>query len=109
MHHIAFSSPITYLARKWSGLDLRRVNPTKTIEKVTTPIFLIHSKSDKFIPMKAFHKLKNAGKSIEKTWTPQDGKHTELLAIHPNEYAQHCQEFLTEIHSKSWPSLEFAL
>lgn len=100
--HPFLTFPLTvYLARKFFHIDIRTLKPAKMINSIRTPIFLIHAHNDHFIPFSAFQILKNSGKSIIKTWTPLNGRHTQIFETNPEEYKNHCRDFFLALNKKN--------
>jgi hypothetical protein len=100
--HPLLTFPLTvYVARKLCHIDIRTLKPSKMITSINTPVFLIHAHNDHFIPFSAFQVLKNSGKSIIKTWTPLNGRHTQIFEMNPEEYRDHCRDFFLVLNGKN--------
>ena len=97
MHNLIFREPCLTIAARRHRLKLRKLMPMDSIETVDTPILLIHAKNDDFINFEAFATLQEHGKSIIQTWTPDDGKHTKILEMLPEEYLAQCQQFFATL------------
>ena len=97
LHNFIFREPCLTIAARRHRLKLRKLKPMESIEKIDTPILLIHAKNDDFIYFEAFEKLKERGKSIIATWTPEDGRHTKILETFPEEYLAQCQQFFATL------------
>jgi len=97
---LIYTEPSRYFARKRYGVSVCKITPAKAIKKIKVPIFLIHGKRDQVIKFDAYERLKKAGKSIIKTWTPDTEKHTELYKALPGEFIKQTNEFLDEVLKK---------
>jgi dipeptidyl aminopeptidase/acylaminoacyl peptidase len=79
-----FQYPLAALTRLWGklflGYDIHDVSPMKSAASLSIPILIIHSKSDKVIPIKHAFLLKNAIKSNKKAeWLIlENNQHGEL-------------------------------
>lgn len=96
---LIYAEPSRFFARWQYGVHVFKLTPAKAIKSISIPIFLIHGTGDKVIRFDAFKKLKKAGKSIIKTWTPVTDKHTELYKDLPDEFIKHTNDFLTVVLS----------
>ena len=94
---LIYAEPSRFFARMQYGVHIFKITPAKAIKAIKVPIFLIHGKRDKVIRFDAFKKLKKAGKSIIKTWTPDSDKHTELYKELPETFIKHSNDFLQEV------------
>ncbi len=97
MHNLIFREPILTIAARRHNLKLRKLYPMHSIAKVDTPILLIHAKNDDFISFEAFAKLRDNGKNVVQTWTPDDGRHTKILEMLPEEYLAQCEQFFAKL------------
>jgi len=102
MHHFIFRQPCRGFAYYCYRIKLRKIFPSTSISKITTPIFLIHALNDTFISINAYVELKKNAKSVVKTWNPEFGNHTKILKTYPELYAQHCNDFLDSLQNKSY-------
>lgn len=100
---LIFRQPTRWYAHSNHRWKLRKVRPYRRIRAVDIPIFLVHAKDDKFISLRSFNRLLKNGKSVVRTWTPDTGKHTEILEHYPETYAQHCAEFFAQISTVRQP------
>ena len=98
MHNFIFREPLRIYTKLRYRIRLSKVYPEKSIKKITVPIFLMHALNDPVINIKAYKKLKEAGKNVViKTWTPRAGRHTELFKTYPDLYTKKCNQFLNKI------------
>ncbi len=97
MDNLIFTSPVSYYAKTRYRIKLKRNKPVNEIKNIKAPIFLIHAKNDTFIPIDAFNALEKAAISIKKIWTPEDGKHTNILETYPELYSKKCGDFLDSL------------
>ncbi len=100
MHNFIFRQPTKLIAKSLYRLKMRNVKPSHSVKNISTPIFLVHAKNDKFISIEAFWEIKKNAKSVVKTWTPDDGEHTRILEKFPGLYAKNCNEFLDSLQKK---------
>ena len=101
MHNLIFREPCLTLASSRYRLKLRKLKPMESITKIDTPIMLVHARNDDFIYFEAYEKLVERGKSIIHTWTPDDGKHTQILETLPQEYLAQCQQFFATLDARN--------
>ena len=97
MGSFVYSYPSKLFAKNKYRIKLHRINPSKSIQNITKPIFLIHAKDDPTISFKAFERLKKVGRCICKTWTPDTGGHTALFKTCPKIYSEKCNSFLNSL------------
>ena len=95
MHNLIFREPVRLYAKLKYRIRMCKVYPVRSIKNINVPVFLIHSRDDQVIDIKAYQQLKVAGKHcIKETWTPARGRHTELFKTYPDLYTKKCNAFL---------------
>ncbi len=94
---LMYRQPTTYIIKKTYRWKMQKVTPMDSIKNVTIPVCLIHAKNDAFIKFRAFKKLRRSAPNVTHSWTPPQGKHTEILAMYPEEYPKQCMLFLEKI------------
>ena len=97
MEHLIFTKPIRLYSKTRYKIKLKENDLVRKIQKIKTPIFMIHALNDSFIPITAFHSLKRVASNIKQVWTPEDGKHTHILDTFPKKYYKKCKEFLSKL------------
>lgn len=94
--------PLTFLARFWAqiflGINVNEIAPEKAARNLTTPILLIHSKSDQTIPFENAERLKRALKNNPKAefFFPEEGTHGFLPEYLKQEYEKKVIEFFKQ-------------
>lgn len=94
---LIFRQPTKWYAHKNHRWRLCKVKPYRRIRSISVPIFLIHAQNDSFVSFRSFGQLCKNGKSIIRTWSPAEGRHTEILQHNPEEYRKQIQEFFAQL------------
>lgn len=99
MYHLP-PYPILYVANLLSrievGLDFRKGNVTKAVEKSHTPTFFIHGDIDTFVPTKMVNKLFDAAACEKKLYIAHNAAHVDSQFIDPDKYYSQVFEFIDQ-------------
>ncbi|MBD1379603.1 alpha/beta hydrolase [Metabacillus arenae] len=89
---------LTSLVTKWRfGWGFHETSPIKDIEKVKTPVMLIHGSEDHFIPLKMSKDLFRKIKAFKKLYIVPKAGHARAFLTDPQTYEQKVAEFFKEI------------
>ncbi len=94
--------PLMHLGSLWSrvltGMSFGEISPVLDIEKIETPIFLVHTKEDDYVPWKMSVELyEHKVRGYRRLWLAPIGKHALAWKKNKAEYEQEMDTFLEEI------------
>ncbi|MCX8082036.1 MAG: alpha/beta fold hydrolase [bacterium] len=90
-----FSSLSRLLGRYVFGTDFIKNSPEYFVDKITSPIMIIHSKEDDFVPFEHAQRLFNKASQPKKLWHVE-GKHTGLDRAFTSEYQEMVRNFFLQ-------------
>jgi len=68
------------------------------LEKSTLPMLFIHGDADDFVPIKHLYKNYKAKKNgYKEMWVTEGAVHANSFQKYPEEYKQHCRDFLQKV------------
>jgi uncharacterized protein len=71
------------------------------INKITIPVFIIHSASDAITPLRDAYELYECAHQPKELWIAQDAKHGKIYALYPEQYKQKINAFFTLVERRT--------
>jgi pimeloyl-ACP methyl ester carboxylesterase len=81
--------------------DMSDVNPYEWIQKIPTPMLIIHAKNDTFANSAIAHELFAVKPGVKKLWIVDDAPHATIFKHYPQEYAHEIKTFLSSLQDSS--------
>jgi fermentation-respiration switch protein FrsA (DUF1100 family) len=93
--------PLLYVGEFWcrllSGMTFENASPLPVMEKVASPLLLIHGEDDNYVPAQMSRELFEAKTNgIRELYIVPSAGHAQALTSNPEEYERQVSEFLAE-------------
>jgi hypothetical protein len=76
------------------GVSINQISPINFIKKLNIPIFIIHSKDDKVVPVKYAEKLYQTATGKKDLWIVNNSRHINIYKDYSQEYKQKVKDFI---------------
>ena len=77
------------------------VNPYEWIQKIHTPMLLIHAKNDSLADSEIAHELFAVKPGVKKLWIVDEAPHASIFKHYPQEYAHELKTFLSSLQDST--------